>query len=494
MRGTLRRIARQGLGPALLVVLTLGLRPLDPSPTDVALSYLLAVLAAAAAGGLVSGAAVSLGAALALDYFFLPPLHTLVVGRPADRFALAGFLVAAAVSSLLVARAAERSRQAERRARQTQRLLDFSQAILGGPGRPDDVAGALRALAADAARALGAERAWIEDWTPGEVPGPGLPAWCADVLRGLGPDFPRHPAPVRGPGGGRALVLPLGRRSGQPALLFAAGPGMDEALAEGVAGLGSLALERLYMLRAITAAEAVRRSDELKSALLSSVSHELRTPLAAIRVAATALQRPGAWRDAANRDELLRTLDEEANRLNRVIANLLCMSRIEAGALVPERRPCVVEALVWEGALQARPRLPSSRLVLSVPDGLPLVDCDPGLAAIALANLLDNAAKYSPEDEPVEVGGRVSDDGSLVAVWVDDRGPGIPPGEAERIFDRFHRATARARAAGPQGTGLGLSIARALVEAHGGRLWAEGRPGGGSRFTATWPVAATGGR
>jgi two-component system sensor histidine kinase KdpD len=166
------------------------------------------------------------------------------------------------------------------------------------------------------------------------------------------------------------------------------------------------------------------------------------------------------------------------------------MSRIEAGALTLDRQPCEVETLVWEGLRQAGVRPEHGRVRVRVPETLPEISAERGLAGLALANLLSNALKYSPPQSVVDVDARLSADGRLVAVWVDDCGPGIVAGEAERIFEPFYRggaAHAHGRQ-GPTGTGLGLSIARALVEAHGGRLWVEGRPGGGSRFTATWPV------
>ncbi len=500
MRTRAIETARQLAGLAAIAAATVLLRALRPNPAEVALTYLLAVLLASTVGGLWPGALSAVAAALAFNYFFLPPSGTLTIADPANWFALVAFLATAAVTSQLVARARARSRLAEARTAQTRRLLDLSEQILGRVGDPADPGPALTALAADCARALTAEQALIALWPP-DRPAAILPtaegddwreACMATVLRAC-PTLPERPRTL--PDGVNVLVvLPLARGCPEPALLVARcarppEPGMPEA----VAGLGSLAVERLFLMRQITDAEAVRRSDALKSALLSSVSHELRTPLAAIRVAATALQRADVWADAESRTDLLRTVDEESGRLNRLIANLLTMSRIEAGALTLERQSWEVEALVWEGMRQAGTRFDPRRLVPHIPDGLPEIDCDLALAGIALANLLDNAAKYTPAGTPIEIGGRLSTDGTLVALWTDDRGPGVPAGEAEQIFARFTRGTVSSGSGrGPAGTGLGLTIARALVEAHGGRLWVEARPGGGSRFTSTWPVAGAG--
>lgn len=488
-------LARAVVGVAALALATAILRPLHPNPADVALTYLLGVLLASTVGGLWSGAVTSVLAALAFNFVFLPPVGTLTIADPANWFALVAFLVTAVVSSQLVARARTRSRQAETRAAQTRRLLDLSERILSRVGNPEDPGRALAALGQDCARALALDGALVAAWG---ADGPSRPAvdgvaepWqgpALEAVRRRCRSLPERPLVLREPGQAPLLVLPLARRCPEPAALVAPlARSPEPGMAEAVAGLGSLAVERQFLMRQITDAEAVRRSDALKSALLSSVSHELRTPLAAIRVAATALQRPDVWADIDGRTDLLRTVDEESDRLNRLIANLLTMSRIEVGALSLDRRPCEVEALVWEGMHQAGRRLDARRLVIRVPDGLPEIDCDLGLAGIALANLLENAAKYAPADTPIEIGGRLSADGRLVALWTDDRGPGVPPGEAERIFERFTRGAA---GRSPSGTGLGLPIARALVEAHGGRLWVEARSGGGSRFTSTWPVAA----
>ncbi len=494
------RLASHGAGPLLVAAVTATLRSLNANHADVALLYLLVVLLSATTGGLWSGAVASTLAALAFNYFFLPPTGTLTIANPTNWLVLTTFLLTAIVSSQLVARARARTAQAERRAREARRLLDLSERILSRVVSPLDISATLAALAEDCAAALAADRASIRLWDPDAPPVTGAdpmtdrwpPAWCA-AIAGTWRALPSRPLRVPDAGGMTLLVLPLARRSARPAVLTAVGGAhMEEGLAPAIAGLGSLALERMFLLQQATDGEALRRSDALKSALLSSVSHQLRTPLAAIRVAATALQRPDVWGDAEGRSDLLRTVDEEAERLNRVIANLLCMSRIEAGALTLDRRPCDPEEVLWEAMRLAGQRLDAGRLRLRLPEDLPPIDCDLGLAGIALANLMDNAVQYAAE-APIEVGCRLAPHGRLLSIWVADRGPGVPASEAARIFEPFYRGSPLRHRA-PTGTGLGLPIARALVEAHGGRLWVEAREAGGSRFTSTWPVAGTGTR
>ncbi len=491
-------VLRLGAGPLMLAGLTWLLWPFRGQVSGAAVLYVLVATLAASLTVPWMAALDSLLALGAFTYAFLPPGGWPDFVAPADRFVLISFLVAALAAGQTACQAVAGRRRAQARAERARRLLELGQSILGRLSGPADSEDALAALAGECGRALGADRAFIQTWDPDAPPryypagGPdGWPAAAiAAAAAAVGVAPPKHHRRVAVDTRTHVLVTPIGRRSTHPAVLIAlGGPGLGAELADAVGGVASLALEQSALLHQLAGAEALRQSDELKSALLSSVSHELRTPLAAIRVAATALQRPDVWADREGRSELLGTIDEESEHLNRVIANLLCMSRVEAGTLAPDVRPSDVEELVWEGMRQVGKRLEQRRVHVAVPEGLPAVSCDVGLAGLVLANILDNAAKYAPPDSPITIGARVSPDGGLVATWVDDTGPGVPPGEATRIFDRFYRPSGGQRS-GPRGTGLGLSIARAVVEAQGGRIWYEARPGGGARFTVTWPVAA----
>lgn len=479
-------------GAALLVpaLVTAGLRLAGVRAAGAALTYVLAVLLVTDLGDQGAGTVTAALATAALAAFFLPP------AQPTKAFALLAFLITAAAGAQLLGRARLRLGRVQAQAAHADRLLQLCARMLAHVVRPGDAAAALAALARDCGRTLGAQRAllqlWGSDGAPVYYPAEEVATWPADWLQAAqraAEGAAGGPARVAGGPGGDLLVLPLGRSTALPAALIAEGcPAEGGALAEAVASLAALALERLLLLQRVTDAEALRQSEQLKSTLLSSISHQLRTPLSAIRVAATALQRPEVWADASSRGELLRTLDEEAQRLNRVIGNLLCMSRIEAGPLALQRQPCEVGELLWEAVRQTGHLRSLGRLHLELGDELPALDCDLGLAAVALANLLDNAAKYSPAQAPIDVVAHYRPERGEVALAVQDRGPGIPRHEAERVFDPFYRGGER-RGQAVAGIGLGLSIARALVQAHGGRLWVEARPGGGSIFTCTWPVA-----
>jgi two-component system sensor histidine kinase KdpD len=258
------------------------------------------------------------------------------------------------------------------------------------------------------------------------------------------------------------------------------------ALARFVPALASVlgfALDRERLEHEALEAEALRRSDGLKTALLRSVSHDLRSPLTAIRAALEGLESPGLDLRKQQRAALVQTALVEAERLDRMVRNLLDLSRLEAGAARPEQRLTTVESLV-ERALSQIP-VPDRRIDVTVPADLPLVRVDAAQLERALANLIDNALKFSPPDS--RVGVHVESRDGEVLVRVVDRGPGLGPTEDVAIFEPFHRGSA---ARGRGGTGLGLAIARGFVDANGGRVWSEATPGGGAAFVVAVPAEA----
>jgi two-component system, OmpR family, sensor histidine kinase KdpD len=219
----------------------------------------------------------------------------------------------------------------------------------------------------------------------------------------------------------------------------------------------------------------------LRNTLLSSVSHDLRTPLAAITGAASTLLQKDITFGAAERQELVQTIYEEAEHLNQIIRNVLDMTRLEVGAIKVKKEWQPFEEIVGAALHRLAEKLKDRPLKITLPDDLPLIPFDPLLIEQVLMNLLDNAIKYSPQGAPIELSAAVRD-GDIV-VELEDRGPGIPPGEEEKIFDKLVRGPA---AGG--GIGLGLTICRAIITAHGGRIWAENRMGGGAVFHFTLPL------
>jgi two-component system sensor histidine kinase KdpD len=231
------------------------------------------------------------------------------------------------------------------------------------------------------------------------------------------------------------------------------------------------------------AAERIRadaEAERLRHTLLSSVSHDLRTPLAAITGAASALLREGVL-DAETRRDLLETISEESHRLDRLVTNLLDMTRMEAGPLRLRREWLPVEEVVGSALVRMEPRLAPARVETLLPDDLPLVSVDPVLVEQLLVNLLENVVKYAGPDSRVRVAARA--ERAAVIVEIQDDGPGLPHGAEDRIFEKFYRGPSRER-----GFGLGLAICRAIVTAHGGRIWGESASPHGAVIRFTLPV------
>ncbi len=245
----------------------------------------------------------------------------------------------------------------------------------------------------------------------------------------------------------------------------------------------ALAAERAELAEAARAASIKAHAEEARSTLLSAVSHDLRTPLAAITGAATALRdEPGL--DRAQRDDLVTTICEEAERMERLIGNLLDMTRLESGAMTVRREWVPLEEVVGSALTRLDAKLAGRAVTTDLPPALPLVSVDPVLLEQVFVNLFENAARHTPEASPIEVRARALASGG-VEVDVSDRGEGIAPGDEARVFERFYRG---ARAGGG-GVGLGLPISRGIAEAHGGTLTAHAREGGGTTFTLTLPSA-----
>jgi two-component system sensor histidine kinase KdpD len=264
----------------------------------------------------------------------------------------------------------------------------------------------------------------------------------------------------------------------------------ERMLLDNFANLSAIAIERAVFAEQASQTESLRTTERLQSALLNSISHELRTPLASILGALTSLEddasiKPdGAQLSAATRLELIQSASAQSRQLNHLVGNLLDMTRLQAGAVRLNCAPTDVQDLVGAILNQMEDRLIDHRVNVQIEEDLPLVTMDAVLVGQALVNLLDNAAKFSPPGADIVIDARVS--GQDLCVRVQDHGPGISGDEVARIFDKFYRGNAAAHTGG---TGLGLSICRGIIEAHGGRIWAENQPEGGLRVTFTIPLA-----
>jgi two-component system sensor histidine kinase KdpD len=388
---------------------------------------------------------------LLFNFLFLPPIHTLTLAAEENWLKLLVFLVTGLLVAELASRARQRARDAEQREREAALLAELSTVLLSGA----EVESELVRIADGASRILRTPSARIEL-------------------------APCHPVP-----GEAAIELRAGDRS-VGALYVPAWSSIDNRVADrflpALASLLGVAVDRERLQREAFEAEALRRSDSMKTALLRAVSHDLRSPLTAIRVAVESLESPSLVLGARERAALLETVRFETERLDRVVGNLLDLSRLQAGALRTRKSLRSVDDIV----VQALEGLADhERVAVSLPDDLPLVEVDETQIERALANVLENAIRFSPPGTPVSIGAGVAD--GEVLIRVEDEGPGVPHHELERVFEPFRHAST---AGDGKGTGLGLAIARGFAEANGGRLFVEPRAGGGASFVLALPAAA----
>ncbi len=476
MRGGARRCGRRwgGYAAALVAVAAAtavlgGVSARVAIPTGSAL-YLLVVLGIASAYGRGPAVAAALAAFLADDFFFVGSPGRFTVADPgaslADWLTLLVLLCAALVTGQVAARARRRAEEATRRAREIALLHEVSDAMGGAEG---DLDGALAVAAARITAALD----WV-CWTAARLDG------RADAVAGAGgAGAPTLVLPLRAGG------HPIGTLELCPAPGAAPPTGADRRLLATLAAQIGLTVERERLRGLAADAAALRRADELKSALLAAVSHDLRTPLAAIVATAGNLREEDVAWTARERHDFAAAIEGEARRLDRLVTNLLDVSRIEAGGLRPRLGWYDLGALVDEVLGHSRQLLAHHRVVVAAEDDLPPLALDYVQIAQVLVNLLENATKYAPAGTTVCLGARrVADE---VVVTVMDEGPGLPAGAGDRLFAPFYRAGEPGR--GPHGTGLGLAVARGFVAAHGGRIWGENRPEGGARFAFALPLA-----
>ncbi|WP_331373155.1 sensor histidine kinase KdpD [Sinorhizobium chiapasense] len=463
---------------------------------NIALVFLMAVLISALTGGLWPALYACVASALAFNFFFLDPRYTLTIEDPESVLALVFFLVVAVIASNLTARVQRQAIAARQRARTTEDLYLFSKK-LASTGTLDDVLWATAYQIASMLKVrvviLLPEENSIEV-KAGYPPDDTLVdadiaaarwAWEHDRPAGRGADtLP----------GAKRLYLPL--KTGRTAIGVVGldndkqGPLLtpeQQRLFDALADQAALAIERIQLVADVDRARLAAEADRLRTALLTSISHDLKTPLAAIMGAAGTLRDYSASMPEGDRVDLLSTVVDESERLNRFITNLLDMTRIESGATQPNASSHYVGDIVGTALSRANKILASHRTLIDIPPDLPMLKLDPVLFEQVLFNLLDNAAKYAAPNSTIQIRGWA--DGNVVLLQVIDEGPGIPAGDLERVFDSFYRVEKRDHVRA--GTGLGLSICRGFVEAMGGTISAGNRTDrSGAIFTIRMPIPA----
>ena len=424
----------------------------------IALLYLLPVVLSARLWGLGPGILAATSAFLCLNYFFIPPLFTLTVHRTQDLLSLIVFLVNAVVVSQLLGQAQENLAKAKLREGEATRLYELSTALTG----LQDDRSIARVLAEKVKETFCTDRVDIT-----------LKNSLGEDVSLRQPDQPGASSP--GKPGLTAPMLTARGELGQIRLWRNAPPFSPQELRllNTFANQGALAIERVGLSQAENRTRVLEESDRLKSSLLSSVSHELRTPLATIKASISSLRSGTVEWETEARQDLLAAIEEETDHLNQLVGNILDMSRIETGALNPLRKWNSLAEIVHEVLKRMGPALQHHRIQVDIPTDLPLVPVDYLQIQQVFTNLLSNSAKYAPPGSLIKIQACIQPP-DAVQVEVSNEGPPVPEEHLERIFDKFYRVTAVDKVTG---TGLGLSICRGIVEAHGGRIWAENGPG-----------------
>ncbi|HVU61053.1 MAG TPA: ATP-binding protein [Mycobacteriales bacterium] len=446
-----RQVAAVLFGSIVLPLMTASLAAVRPhlSLDDDLLLYLIAVLAITLIGGFWPAVGGAIAASLLVNWYFTPPLHNWTIDSPQNLFALLLFITVAVTVSSVVHLAARRAALARRSSKESATLLALARTVLGGDDTAADVINHLSQH-----EEVGAELhelvsgRWILLTSAGDAAGASSTSRIRDDLR-----------------------------------LRLFGPRVARLSARTVEGYGAqaaAALDRERLRVQAAQAEMLAAGNRMRTALLTAVSHDLRTPLASVKASVSSLRQTDVTWSPRDEAELLATIEESADRLDALIANLLDMSRVHTGSLQPLLRPISIDEI----APLAVHGLDAAQVEFDIPDDLPLVATDPGLLERAVANLVGNAVRYCPPGQPARLVARRDRD--WVSLDIVDHGPGVPDAMKSRMFEPFQQLGDQRNT---EGVGLGLAVARGFVEAMGGTLQALDTPGGGLTMRLTLRIA-----
>jgi two-component system sensor histidine kinase KdpD len=450
-------------------------RLIPVNPTTAGFAYLLAILVIATRWGFLEATVASLVAVLCFNFFFFSPVGTFNIADPHNWVALFAFLATSIIASRLSARAKQRTREALDRQKEMERLYALSRAILlidaSQPAAPQIAQGIQEIFEFSALALYDGSTGEIHRAGPREVPaGDDILKRAASEGTGLN-DAASHTAVIPVRLGGR-IIGSLAVRGGD----------LSTAALQALANLVAIALEKVRGQEAANRAEAARQSQELKSTLLDSIAHEFKTPLTSIKAAATALLSAPTPSQEEQR-ELLTVVDEEADRLGRLVTEALQMAHIEAGRIKLNSSLCSVERLIQTLLEQMKAVVEGRNVTVAIAGDTPPIMADEELMRLAIRQLVDNAVKYSPPGSPIAISAEKGD--ACVIISVSDQGLGIPERERSRIFQKFYRIPDTHQHV--TGSGMGLAIALEIVRTHGGEMWVESVPGEGSKFYLSVP-------
>jgi two-component system, OmpR family, sensor histidine kinase KdpD len=448
----------------------------DVNQTTIALTFLLAILAVSAVWGMAVSVFMSVAAVLAFNYFFLPPVGTFTIADPQNWVALFAFLVTSIMGSQLSARIRKEADEAHQRRREIERLYRFSQKLLA-EGNVIQLMNAIPNYIVESFEG-GAAELFLPQKDKFYRSGFGAAHLDEEKMKSV---FLRDEAIFESQEGLYFIPVRMGVRP--IASLGISGSRLSRQTMDAVGSLVAIAIERARAVEKLGETEAERQGERLKSALLDSIAHDFRTPLTSIKAATTSLlgeEKP----DRGTTRELLTIINEECDRLNRLVEEAAEMSRLEAGEFELNLAPTQIGDIIEVALAQCNTALAGRSVAVRVSPNLPPVRADLNRIKDALVHLIDNANIYSPKDAPITISADLT--GETVTTSVADRGPGIDDFEQGMIFDKFYRGKDQRYLV--RGTGMGLPIAKAIVTAHKGTISVTSQLGHGSVFSFTLPV------
>jgi two-component system sensor histidine kinase KdpD len=445
--------------------------------TTAGFCYLVAILLVATKGGLVESTVASVAAMLCFNFFFLPPTGTLTIADPQNWIALFAFLATSLTASQLSASAKRRTQEAIDRRSEMERLYSLSRALL----LTDTLQPTAKQIVQQIAQAFEFSSVALYVRNSGEIYQAGF-AEVPDVDVKLREAAVRSAVVQDQKSGIVVTPIRLGREPIGSLALH--GGSLSDAALHSLLNLVAIGLERELSQKAVNRAEVSRQSEELKSTLLDAIAHEFKTPLTSIKAVTTDLLSRTPEELQHDHGEMISIVDEAADRLSKLVTEAIQLARIEGGTFRLNQGVYFPSSLVSAGLRQMKALMDERKIEVSVADDLPLVQVDAELIQMVIAHLLENAMKYSPPGSSISIGARAGD--NKIIIYVKDHGPGISEEEQGRIFEKFYRGKNERSL---KGTGMGLAIAREIIRAHGEEISVTSKPGQGSEFSFTLPIA-----